>query len=116
MSEVKLPEPFLYAHELIENEDVGQSGGIWLGVNKEGICEEAHIEGETGDVVIKLFTAEQLEEYAEQRVREALDHLYQYGREETHKILECDDDGLALSVCTNFEMEVICAKHKFAGL
>lgn len=48
----KLPEPDLYAHELITN-----GGGVWLGVPEKGICEQAYAEGETGREVRRYYMA-----------------------------------------------------------
>ena len=47
----KLPEPDLYAHELLDN-----GGGVWLGVDEKGICEQAHVEGETGEEIRIYYT------------------------------------------------------------
>jgi len=57
----KMPKPFIYAHELIENK-----GGVWLGVAEKGICEQAHTPGETGEEVVALYTAQSLREILEQ--------------------------------------------------
>lgn len=51
----KWPEPFLYAHELIQN-----GRGVWLGTSEKGICEQAHTPGETGEEVVTLYTADQV--------------------------------------------------------
>lgn len=54
-NKIELPEPDLYAHELIEN-----GGGVWLGCIEKGICEQSYVEGETGDVIIELYSAERV--------------------------------------------------------
>ena len=51
MSTVPLPEPSLFAHELLAN-----GGGVWLGCVKRDICEQAHVPGETGDEVREYVT------------------------------------------------------------
>lgn len=55
-----LPEPDLYAHELILN-----GGGVWLGCHKKGICEQAYEEGETGEEVREYYTTQQVLDYTE---------------------------------------------------
>lgn len=55
-----LPEPDLYAHELILN-----GGGVWLGVPEKGICEQAYVEGETGKEVREYYNVNQVLDYNE---------------------------------------------------
>ena len=55
----ELPEPALYAHELILN-----GGGVWLGVPEKGICEQSYVEGETGEEIREFYTADQMRAYA----------------------------------------------------
>jgi hypothetical protein len=53
----ELPNPSLYAHELILN-----GGGVWLGVPEKGICEQAYVEGETSKEVKEFYSAEQMKD------------------------------------------------------
>lgn len=63
----KLPEPDLYAHELITNE-----GGVWLGVPEKGICEQAYAEGETGREVRRYYMAATTQQIADAAYAEGL--------------------------------------------
>jgi hypothetical protein len=55
MTTFKMPEHFIYARELIEN-----NGGVWLGVAEKEICEQAHTPGETGEKVVVLYNSKAL--------------------------------------------------------
>jgi hypothetical protein len=70
MTDVPLPAPGLFAHELITN-----GGGIYLGCNSRSICEQAHTPGETSEEISEFYTAEQLRSYGDARVAAALKDL-----------------------------------------
>jgi len=59
--EPSLPVAFIHAHELLQN-----GGGIWFGTADKKVVEQSHDEGETGDEIKALFTADQLRTYAKQ--------------------------------------------------
>ena len=65
--DVALPEPDLYAHELLAN-----GGGVWLGVLEKGICEKAHDEGETGAEVREYHLTATLVDYGNHRAAAAV--------------------------------------------
>jgi len=51
--QVKVPEPFGYFHELLNDE--GKGTGIWLGCPKRSVTEQAYVEGETGRQIVALY-------------------------------------------------------------
>lgn len=85
-----LQEPNMHAHELLSND-----GGVWLGCKDKSVVERAHDPGETGEEVRALFTAEQMQAYAEQ-----------YGR----LCAEAERDRLQASVA---ELEVDAERHRW---
>lgn len=60
---VELPEAELFTHELIDN----GSHGVHLGVNERGICEKAHIEGETSEEVKEWVSISTAIQYGDAR-------------------------------------------------
>lgn len=64
---MKLPEPDLYARELIAN-----GGGIWLGCHDKRVCEQAHDPGETGEEVRGYYTTEQVLEIVRHALAEKI--------------------------------------------
>lgn len=78
---IDLGKPFIYAHELLKN-----PGGIWLGCDDKNIVEQAHIEGETGSVIVALYTEEQVLEIIKQQTEEQaleIERLSKYKRFES---------------------------------
>lgn len=62
-----LPAPRLYCHELIENKQLNPTladmDGIWLGCNDLNVVQRSHTPGETGEEILALYTAEQMQTY-----------------------------------------------------
>lgn len=82
-NKIELPEPDLYAHELIEN-----GGGVWLGTNVKGICEQAYVEGETGTVVTEFYSAERVLDLIRAAVLAERADAAQAVRSERHRCFE----------------------------
>lgn len=68
MTEVKMPEAMLFTHELITN-----GGGVHIGVDTKGICEQSYVEGETSEAVREWVLLSALKAYGDARAREVLE-------------------------------------------
>lgn len=91
---IDLGKPFIYAHELLKN-----PGGIWLGCDDKNIVEQAHIEGETGSVIVALYTEEQVLEIIKQQTEEQAREL---------AALKAQPTGVVLSELLERETEKRC--------
>ena len=60
----KLPEPDLYAHELISNE-----GGIFLGCANLDVVKQSHVDGETCEKINVLFSESSVRAIQEEAYR-----------------------------------------------